>query len=282
MRTNSSHRQDGRDSKSEGKCSRRKLLATLGAGATVGLAGCMNMKRPKSVSKNKYQTPQLDPPSRWQTIGTIQVPRTVKNRLSIYTSGKIYTDTVITDRVNELLPQEVNTPLVALFACQVNVFQSGWGGDLLFGVASTKRVLNGTEGALKRILRKKYGIREFEKVTAETPQPKRSKGHRELRGTYHLPAQSQSVELPNGETKTVQFESTVPIRIFFSSWPIPDSEDFMLVGGVYPEKTVLTSTESVTEGLGVGIDATIEVDLGFSPQTARDRIIKQLKTAKPS
>lgn len=263
----------------EFRFSRRKLLAAGGSVAALSLAGCAETKRPKSIDESQYKEPTISLPSRWQQEDKIRIPLTVKDvPLSLYTAGQIYTDPVPTSRVSSILPFELDVPLVALFACRVNVINSGIGGDFLYGIANPKRTVKKSEPKLRAILSNKYGISNFKNTESLVSKPEQAKAHREIIGEYQAPPYPQIIELPDGRKEKVEITGNVPVRVFFSSWPVPNSEDLILVGGAYPDTGNITDRNSITGEFGTGIDAEISIDLGINPSHVRQRIVDHLNT----
>lgn len=283
MNTNNSRPEvNSAHSDESSRISRRNVLGGLGLGAAAALSGCIAMKTPDQIEPEKYIDPEITLPSQWKKLGEIKDPRTVKDLpLSVYTSGEIYSNTPLTKRVSGVLPNRLSVPLVSLFACHINVFQTGPLGNWLFGQATPKRVINSAENTVKQVLSDDYQIRNFNEVKASDLQPEKATAHRELTGYYQIDSAPQEVELPSGKTETIKIQGSVPIRVFYSSWSLEGSEDLMLVGGAYPEVRNIKSPATITDELNKGIDVIINVDLGFDPHDARSQIVNELDSLSP-
>lgn len=257
--------------------SRRRVLATIGGGSLTALAGC-SAKKPKNVDKSRYQKPEIATTDRWKLQQEILAPRKIAT-LGAYTSGEIYTDTQLSNSL-DIVPGEINQPLAAFFAAQVNIFTAGWGGNLLYGFVGSQKILNKAGPTIRQKLRNQFNLRNISGVSSNGEKPKRAEAHKELSGEFPL-KRIKEVTLENGKTETVALSGTFPVRIFSSCWQVADSEDYLLVGGAYPESDHTKLVGSLTSGRGVGIDVTVRIDLGFEPEEIRSRILHRIGEVSP-
>jgi hypothetical protein len=247
------------------------MLAAISSGILATAAGCSS-SRPNNVDQNRYQKPEIPITDRWIKREDIRIPQKIVT-LGAYTAGEIYTDTKLGEYL-DIVPGGIEQPLAAFFAAQVNLFQANIGGDLLYGIANSQRVLNRAEPRIRRRLRQQFNLENLDVNSSSGPKPNRSTAHRELTGSFPI-NRTEEVTLDNGSTEQVMLSGAVPVRILSSCWRIPDSEDLLLVGGAYPESSQIVLKGPLTSAQGIGIDVTVTINLGFNPREIRARILER-------
>lgn len=255
---------------SESFISRRNLLIALSSCTLATTSGC-SATRPKSVDQSRYQLPEIPTTERWVKQDDIRIPLEIAT-LGAYSAGEIYTDEQL-KRSLEVLPGEIDQPIAAFFAAQVNLFQAGFGGDLLYGFADSHRVLDQAEPKIRQKLRRQFNLKNVEESPPDGSKPRRATAHKELTGTFTI-QRTRDVELENGQTERVNLIGSIPIRILLSCWQVTDSEDLLISGGAYPESSIVVLQGPLTSARGIGIDVTVDVDFGFNPTSIRERIVR--------
>lgn len=257
--------------------SRRRILAGIGSVAITSSAGC-TAKTVKNPPKDQFKNPSISIGEEWKKLDEIRSARRFLHT-GISTSGAIYSNQRLKSSLN-IIPGELDMPVAACFAAQVNLYQRGWGGDLGYGALDPERVLNSASIQIKRKLKNQFGLQEVTTAKSNHEITENVEVQREFRGQVYF-SREKSVNLNDGTSKKVTLTGNLPVRIIVGVWRISDSEDMLLVGGAYPESNLVILSGSVTSDSGKGIDAEVVVDLDFSSREIWRSIRKVLSDVQP-
>lgn len=160
--------------------------------------------------------------------------------------------------MRKVFPESLNTPLVAAFITQIDIRRNGPGRDVAFGLIDGGKIIKNADSSIRESLKKDFGISDPGQVTGERSQPSQADAHRGLQGECTL-SETRDVTLRDGDTETtIELTGTVPIRVSLSTWEVEESEDYLLVGGVYPESRISLLQGQITEGIAAEIRIDVE------------------------
>lgn len=262
------------------RSTRRQFLTAVGAASTVGLTGCLSPSKPEQVNPKQFRWPKVNALTGWEESREIRKPQTLAaGTIGIYTAGSVYTNTRLKQSI-KLLPQSIDQPLAAYFAAQIHLFENSFPGGLALGFISSERIQSQANAEIKSLLKNQFDLDSLREVPSFGSSIERATNSQALRSEYEVTV-TETVALPDGTSKTVGLSGELPIRIFYGLWKDSKTGDFLLSGGAYPSTSRIELNGSVTGGRSKGIDATVDVDLGFDPSKIQEQIITAIKRIEP-